>query len=176
MPVPLKLTIELVPSTVWYASIYQYYKKTNNPQKWVEIKKELFAKEGNKCWICEKESKPLDAHEFWKYDDVKHIQRLDAIHHLCRLCHKIKHIGLWLHTEDGERMLIKEGLTKEDVIKHFCNVNKCSIADFQKFEDDALKVWAERSKDDWKQDFGAYEPKLTKSLNNSTLKQFTRDN
>lgn len=168
----LKLTIELVPSTVWYASIYQYYKKTNNHQKWADIKKELFAKEGNKCWICGKESKHLEAHEFWKYDDVKHVQKLDAIHHLCGFCHKIKHIGLWLHTEDGARMLQKEGLTKEDVINHFCNVNNCFKNDFHRYEDEAFKVWSERSKHEWTQDFGEYDQ--NKQSGNLTLKEFIR--
>ena len=152
-----KLTIELVPSTVWYSSMYQYYKKTNNPKKWSEIKEALFAKEGHKCWSCGKETMRLEAHEFWGYDDLNHIQKLETIHHLCGLCHKIKHIGLWLHTEDGARMLQKERLTKEDVVGHFCNVNSCSKEDFHKHEDEAFKVWSERSRHQWKQDFGGYK-------------------
>ncbi len=153
-----KLTIELVPSTVWYSSIYQYYKKSNNFQKWQDIKKELFAKEGTKCWICGKETNHLEAHEFWHYDDVKHAQKLEAIHHLCGLCHKIKHIGLWLHTQDGEMMLKKERLTGNDIINHFCQVNDCSKDEFKKYEDEAFETWRERSKHQWRQDFGIYAP------------------
>jgi len=51
---PKKLVIELVPSTVWYASIYQYCKKSNKLQKFQELKNELFKIEGRKCWICKK--------------------------------------------------------------------------------------------------------------------------
>ena len=171
-PNSLILTIELVPSTVWYSSIYQYYKKTNNPQKWSEIKKELFSKEGHCCWICKKESVHLEAHEFWKYDDTRYIQKLESIHHLCPFCHKIKHIGLWLHTEDGGRMLRKEGLTKDDVINHFCKINNCFKEEFQKHEDEAFKIWSERSKHKWTQDFGKYDPKQNNNSNNVTLKQF----
>lgn len=170
---PLKLAIELVPSTVWYSSIYQYYKKSNNMQKWHEIKKELFSKEGNKCWICKKETKYLEAHEFWEYDDMRHIQKLQAIHHLCDICHKIKHIGLWLHTQDGARMLKNKGLTKEDIIHHFCNVNKCTLLDFKRHEDEAFRVWSKRSKHQWKQEFGRYDPKIAEQKQkNLTLAEF----
>jgi hypothetical protein len=153
----LKLTIELVPSTVWYASLNKYYKQTGQLQKWQQIKEALFAKEGRKCWICGKETYRLEAHESWGYDDASHVQRLDAIHHLCRPCHRIKHIGLWLHTQDGERMLRKEGLTGQDVVRHFCDVNKCSEREFHKHEDEAFSVWSKRSQHEWKQDFGIYE-------------------
>ena len=114
-----KLTIELVPSTVWFSSIYQIYKRSNQLNKWRKIKKELFEKEGRKCWICGAENTRLEAHEFWEYDDKNHIQKLVAIHHLCSMCHKIKHIGFWFHTEDGRRQLKKEGLSMEDLINHF---------------------------------------------------------
>jgi len=59
-----KLTIELVPSTVWFSSIYQIYKRSNQLNKWRKIKKELFEKEGRKCWICGAENTRLEAHEF----------------------------------------------------------------------------------------------------------------
>lgn len=153
-----KLIIELIPSTVWYSSIYQYYKKTNNPSKWIEIKKVLFEREGRKCWICGNETGRLEAHEFWEYDDTKQVQKLAAIHHLCNMCHKIKHAGLWLHTIDGERMLKNENLTKQDLINHFCKVNNCSIKAFQAHEDEAFKVWSKRSKHYWKQEFDKFTP------------------
>lgn len=169
----IRLTIGLVPSTVWYSSIYQFYKKSNSMEKWDEIKKELFEKEGKKCWICGKETNRLDAHEFWKYDDVKHIQKLEAIHHLCGFCHKVKHIGLWLHTQDGERMLKKEGLVKMNIVNHFCNVNKCSEEEFRKYEEEAFRIWSERNKYKWKQDFGEYDPKINvQKQSNVKLSEF----
>jgi hypothetical protein len=154
-----KLNIELVPSTIWYANIYNYYKKNNKMEKWHELKEHLFETEGNKCWICGKENKDLEAHEFWEYDDYRHIQKLSAIHHLCGLCHKIKHIGLWLHTQNGERMLRKQGIRKEDIINHFCKVNNCSLDDFYKHENEAFSIFEKRSKFQWKQDLGMYDPK-----------------
>jgi hypothetical protein len=151
-----KLTIDLIPSTVWFSSLYQIYKKNNQLHRWNEIKRELFEKEGRRCWICGKETIRLEAHEFWEYDDKNHIQKLKAIHHLCDMCHKIKHIGFWCYTKRGRNQLAKAGLTKEDLINHFCKVNNCSKREFEKHEKEAFKVWRERSKYEWKQDFGKY--------------------
>ena len=154
-----KLSIELIPSTVWYANIYNYYKNNNQMEKWNELKQYLFETEGNHCWICNKENIYLEAHEFWDYDDYGHIQKLAAVHHLCDLCHKIKHIGLWLHSTDGDKMLKKQRIKKEDIIDHFCKVNKCSMNDFQKYEDSVFAQWKQRSKFQWKQNLGIYNPK-----------------
>jgi len=153
-----KLSIELVPSTVWYSSVYQFYNKTNQSDKWKRIKAELFKKEGRQCWICGKVG-GLEAHEFWEYDDRNYMQKLSAIHHLCDLCHKIKHIGFWCHTEDGKEKLKVTRLSKRDLINHFCMVNNCSQKDFEIHETDAFDVWKKRSAYDWKQDFGNYDIK-----------------
>jgi hypothetical protein len=155
----LKLTIELVPSTVWFSSIYQIYKQNNRLSEWRRIKKKIFDKEGSHCWICGKKVRRLEAHEFWEYDDKSHIQKLIAIHHLCTMCHKIKHIGFWCYTQNGREKLEKSRLTKEDLVVHFCKVNNCSEEEFEDHEREAFGIWKERSEFKWKQDFGEYGPK-----------------
>lgn len=152
----LKLKIELIPSTVWYSSIYQRYKQDNKLNEWQKIKNKLFKEECRQCWICGRTNCRLEAHEFWEYDDTNHIQTLIAIHHLCDLCHKIKHIGFWCHTPEGIIKLKKVGLTKNDLITHFCKVNNCYIEQFKTHEDEAFKIWNERSKHKWKQNLGSY--------------------
>ncbi|MCX7914374.1 MAG: hypothetical protein N2511_07300 [Thermodesulfovibrionales bacterium] len=151
-----KLKIELVPSTVWFSSVYQILKKNKKEERWKEIKRELFKREGRRCWICGKENLRLEAHEFWEYDDANHIQRLVAIHHLCALCHKIKHVGFWLHTQEGLSRLKEEGLTPQDLIDHFCRVNSCTPEDYEKAEEQAFETWRKRSRHKWKQDFGVW--------------------
>lgn len=153
-----KLVIELVPSTVWFSSIYQIYKNSNQQNKWRKIKEENFEKEGRRCWICRKEGTRLEAHEFWEYNDEDHIQKLISIHHLCGMCHKIKHIGFWCYTEDGRRQLARAGLTREDLINHFCKVNNCPMEEYEKHEGEAFEIWKKRSKYEWRQDFGKYDP------------------
>ena len=154
----LKLTIELVPATVWFSSIYQIYRRSGRLDEWQEIKRELYEKEGRRCWICGAQNTTLEAHEFWEYDDVNHVQRLKAIHHLCSMCHKIKHVGYWCYTEEGRRRLAKAGLSREDLIRHFCRVNGCSREVFEEHERETFKVWRKRSQHEWKQDFGRYDP------------------
>ena len=173
-----KLTIELIPSTVWYSSIYQFYKKSNQLDKWRELKEFLFETEGKKCWICGKETNYLQAHEFWEYDDYKHIQKLKSIHHVCDLCHKIKHIGFWCHSLEGNQKLIRQRLTKDNLIKHFCNVNNCSFLEFIQHEEEAFRIWARRSKNKWKQDFWLYDPKfnLKEIKNQQKINKFIEQN
>lgn len=151
-----KLEIELVPSSVWRSSLYQLLPRS----VWHRIKQEIFAKEGRKCYICGSAEGRLSAHEFWKYDDEKHIQRLITVHHLCSFCHKIKHIGFWCHTAEGRKRLKQEGLDREDLIRHSCHVNNCAKEEFLKHEDEAFDVWRERSGHQWKQDFGKYRQLL----------------
>ena len=153
------LSIELVPSTVWYANLYNFYKNNDQMEIWHELKQYLFEREGHHCWICKKEVRNLEAHEFWEYDDYTHVQKLIAIHHLCDLCHKIKHIGLWCYTPDGQAKLKRQQLTREDLVKHFCTVNNCTFEEFQNHEDSAFKEYSGRSKFRWKQDLGVYNPK-----------------
>jgi len=161
-PQRFNLTIELVPTSVWFSSLYQFYNRTNQPDQWRKIKVELFEKEGRKCWICGKEGDRFEAHEFWEYDETNHVQRLRVIHHLCRLCHKIKHIGFWCYTKDGQRKLARAGLTREALIRHFCKVNNCSREEFETHETEAFRIWRERSQHEWIQDFGTYTPEIAK--------------
>ncbi len=147
-----KLEIELVPATAWFSSLYRLMP----PDRWTALKREVYAKEGHKCYICGTSEGPFELHEFWEYDDERHVQKLIEVHHLCRLCHKIKHIGFWCYTEEGRIKLEKEGLTREDLIRHFCQVNNCSYDDFLKHEEEAFDIWERRSKHEWRQDFGEY--------------------
>lgn len=131
---------------------------------WYGIKQDIYSREGHQCYVCRSKEGQLSAHEFWEYDDEKHVQRLVGIHHLCNLCHKIKHIGFWCHTIEGKSKLKQEGLDREDLIKHFCSVNDCTREDFLKHEQKAFDLWQERSMHRWKQEFGQYTKYLEYSM------------
>ncbi len=153
-----KLTIELVPSTAWFSSLYHVYREAGRLDEWRRLKEELFEREGRRCWICGRRGGRLEAHEFWEYDDENHVQRLVAVHHLCSMCHKVKHIGFWCYTREGRERLAREGLTREDLIEHFCRVNNCTREDFERHEEEAYRKWVERSRHRWRQDLGSYHP------------------
>ena len=90
-------------------------------------------------------------HEIWKYDDEKHVQKLEGFILLCTMCHHVKHIGL-------AGILAGQGkLDYNEVMEHFCKVNKCTKKDFMNNEKTAFETWRKRSQYQWKQDFGKYK-------------------
>jgi len=142
----MKLEIELVPSTVWFSNVRKLVPKT----VWDMIRKKSYIVASHKCQICGNDG-ILHCHEIWEYDDEKHIQNLKGFVALCENCHMIKHIGFSMYTLEGQ-----EKFDKNELIEHFCKVNDCKIEDFYKHEKEAFKIWHERSKHKWKQDFGEY--------------------
>ena len=142
----MKLTAELVPSTVWYSSLYRLLPT----EVWNSIRNGIIAKKGRVCEICGEVNGKMNLHEIWSYDDGKHIQRLGGFILLCEMCHHVKHIGL-------AGILAREGkLDYNKVVSHFCRVNSCSETKFKTHVDDAFKTWSNRSQHEWKQDFGEY--------------------
>lgn len=143
----LKLEIELVPSTVWYSSLYRLLPR----EVWNNIRNEIIRENERKCQICSERNGVMNLHEIWNYDDRKHIQKLVGFILLCKMCHHVKHIGLaGILASRGE-------LDYEKVIKHFCKVNKCTKEDFEKHKDRAFEIWHNRSGHQWKQDFDKYQ-------------------
>jgi len=143
----LRLEIELVPSTVWYSSLYKLL-----PRKvWLNIRNDIIKENGSKCQICGETKGKMNLHEIWKYDDEKYIQKLEGFIVLCTMCHFVKHIGL-------TGILACQGkLDYKKVVEHFCKVNKCIEKEFEKHIARAGSVWETRSQHQWKQDFGKYK-------------------
>jgi len=141
------LEIELVPSTVWYSSLYRLLPK----EMWNSIRNEIIRENGRKCQICGETESVMNLHEIWKYDDINQIQKLEGFILLCGMCHHIKHIGL-------AGILASEGkLDYNKIIEHFCKVNKCTKKEFEEHSAKAFDIWGKRSRYEWKQDFGRYK-------------------
>jgi 5-methylcytosine-specific restriction endonuclease McrA len=148
----MKLTAELVPSTVWYSSLYRLLPR----DVWNNIREGIIAKNSRKCQICGKTQGTMNLHEIRNYDDAKHVQKLDGFILLCVMCHHVKHIGL-------AGILANQGkLDYGEVARHFCRVNACSEKEFAKHVDDVFRIWKKRSQFSWKQDFGEYGKYLKK--------------
>jgi len=86
----MKLTIELVPKTSWYANL-----RKSLPKRWNEIRKLTYQYYNYHCSICGGKGPkwPVECHEVWNYSDRLHIQALVALQALCPACHLVKHIG-----------------------------------------------------------------------------------
>lgn len=142
----LKLIIELVPSTVWYSSLYRVLPN----EVWNQIRNEIIKTRGKQCEICGEEKGVMNLHEVWEYDDSKHVQTLLGFQLLRTLCHHVKHIG-------NAAILAKEGkLDYGKVASHFCKVNNCDSKYFETYVKEAFTVWRKRSKSQLTQNFGKY--------------------
>lgn len=142
----LKLTIDLVPRSSWYANL----RTRVSPQTWDRIRKQAYAASGYQCSICGAAQVRLHCHEHWEYDDAARIQRLTGFVALCALCHYVKHLGL-------AQILAAEGkLDDESVVQHFLRVNACDRDTFAAHAQRAFAQWRERSQHAWTVDFGAY--------------------
>ena len=135
----LELTIDLVPETCWYSSLYREMPRS----KWDKLRKQVYAKTGHACQICGTKGR-LNCHEVWEYDDKKFIQKLKGFVALCSMCHHVKHFG-------RSQILAGKGqLDLNAVIDHFCKANKVSRKVFNAHKSQAFNVWRERSKRKWK--------------------------
>lgn len=136
-----------MPSTVWESSLYRLLQR----RVWDNIRNKIIKEHERTCQICGEKEGVMNLHEIWKYNDTKHIQKLEGFILLCRMCHHVKHLGL-------AGILANQGkLDYDKVVEHFCNVNKCTETAFKERKAEAFSIWGKRSKHQWKQDFGKYE-------------------
>lgn len=136
-----------MPSTVWESSLYRLLER----KVWNDIRNGIIKERGRMCQICGEKEGVMNLHEIWEYDDVKYVQKLAGFILLCKMCHHVKHIGL-------SGILASQGkLDYDEVVEHFCGVNKCTEAAFMEHKAEAFDTWAMRSRYQWKQDFGKYE-------------------
>jgi hypothetical protein len=156
--IPKKLTIELVPTTVRSNNLLYHYNQIKKLDLWTNLKNQLIEQEGKECWICQKKSSQLHLHEFWFFDDQNKEMILQEIHHVCHLCDKLLHANLWFLTDYGREQLLKLEILPENLIKHYCKVNKCSLKDYGKDWRRAVDLWKKRNEVTWEINYGNYQP------------------
>ncbi len=113
----MKLNFELVPDSCWYSNL----RSILSPAQWDAVRKDAYARANGKCEICGAETKRLEAHERWAYDEENAVQKLETVTAICRNCHETIHIG---RTE-----LMGRGRQAEE---HYMKVNGCSYAEMRK--------------------------------------------
>ena len=136
---PPKLTIELVPATVWGSNLRSVLPKW----KWDQLRKKCYRQAKYRCQICSGRGPkhPVECHEVWNYDDHQHIQRLDGLIALCPKCHEVKHLG--------RAHLVGRGLQAR---QHLQQINQWSPAECSRYINQAFDVWARRSQEQWSLD------------------------
>jgi 5-methylcytosine-specific restriction endonuclease McrA len=142
----LILWAELVPQTAWGSNL----RNNVSQQEWDTIRRKVYAEYDHKCGVCEDDDTILHCHEIWKYSTKKKVQRLAGMIALCPLCHHVKHIG-------RAGVLANEGkLDYQQIVDHFCRVNRCSKARFENHLEAVFKKWEERSQHEWDLDLGEW--------------------
>lgn len=161
-----KLTIELVPSSVWFSNV----RSEVTPAEWNVLKRETSRRARYRCEICfGKGSKwPTEAHEVWQYDEDTLTQRLVRLIALCPTCHSVKHLG-FAYTR-GEAFLAK-------TLLHLATVNGWDEATTEQYVELAFEIHAIRSRLPWRLDisylerFGINVPSI---LENQTVLALSR--
>lgn len=147
-----RLTIELVPSTCWFSNVRSNVSK----RTWDRLRKETYKQADYRCEICGGvgPNHPVECHEVWHYDDIKHVQRLSRLIALCPACHQCKHMGL--AQINGKEV---------EALEHLAEVNNWEMWQAIEYAERAFEIWSERSKHQWKLDI-SYLEKLGVEINN----------
>jgi len=118
----LKLEIELVPKPLWGKSLANMLSR----DQWERFRARRIPDKGERCEVCGQLG-PVQLHEIWEYDDVRHVQRLVGFEALCARCHSIRHFA-------RTQALAAEGkIDLKPIIAHFCKVNSCSYRDLKEY-------------------------------------------
>jgi len=135
-----KLTIELIPKTLFYSNV-----RTLLPKKyWDLIRNESYEKANHRCEICGDTGKnqgykhDVECHEIWEYDDENHSQTLIGLISLCPTCHQVKHIGRAIAI--GKQEICFQQLAK---------INKWTPQQVLEHVTEAFEQHKERSKHQW---------------------------
>lgn len=146
----MRLTIELVPTPLWGMNV----RSRITEAQWDRIRYQVYLDYNNSCGVCGRtkgtETKSLNCHEIWEYNDETHIQTLVGFIALCDLCHHMKHLG------QLKRMLVENPGNylnlKEEVIANFPEINQCTKKGFEECRLKAIALHIIRSKHEWNQD------------------------
>ncbi len=138
LPVKL-LTVELVPSTCWFSNVRDHVSQ----KIWDKLRRATYKQSNYRCSLCggRGSKHPVECHEIWHYDDVKHIQTLKGLIALCPDCHRVKHIGLAGLQGEGEQ-----------AEAHLAKINGWSQSQTDAYLNSVWSLWHERSCHDWSLD------------------------
>lgn len=134
-----RLTIELVPGTMWHSNLRSMLPKSD----WDRLRRATYKRANYRCEVCDGcgPEWPVECHEVWEYDDKCFIQRLKGLVALCPSCHEVKHIGY-----------AKVRGKLYPAAEHLQKVNRWDGARTRLYIFDAFAEWDRRSRHRWKQD------------------------
>lgn len=150
----LKLSINLVPSPLWGFNLRKFIPAS----RWMKVRKLIIADRGLRCETCGvevEESKNLNAHEVWEYDETREpaVATLVRIELACKSCHSCEHWGRLTN-------LVAQGIVDMSevnrLIAHFCKVNDVKKSAFEKHRKAAFTDFDRRARLEWRVDWGQF--------------------
>lgn len=139
----IPLTVELVPASSWNKNVRSELKAS-----WDDYRRQSYRNANHTCEICGTTGERMESHEIWLFNNKKKIQKLEKLICLCHKCHRTKHWGLALIKNEGDM-----------VKKHIMKINQWKIPDVEKYIEESLQVFEQRSRIDWSLDLSSL-PKL----------------
>jgi len=142
-----RLTIELVPETVWASNVRTVVTRS----EWDRLRKAVYERANHACEVCGGKGvrHVVECHEIWHYDDATLKQTLLGMQALCPSCHEVKHIGLAQVRGYYER-----------AIAHLAKVNGWTQSVARVYAHDQFLLWQERSKKRWTLDLDVLKEKF----------------
>ena len=140
-----ELFIDLIPQTSWFKNVRSCFSKKD----WDIIRKYIYQRTNYICECCGKDcsnTKDIEAHERWLYDELTSTQKLIRIIALCKKCHMSTHYGL-------ANIL---GKTKE-INEHIKKVKNIDEEELIEHIDEAYKIWNLRNMFQWNLDLSLIE-------------------
>lgn len=134
-----RLTIELVPATAWGKNL----RSEISTKEWDALRRQTYRQAGYHCEVCggQGPKHPVECHERWEFDEIRHVQKLVGLIALCPACHEVKHIG---------RAEMIGNLNR--TLRHLADVNNWSIEDARIYAEGAIETWMKRSQFEWSLD------------------------
>jgi 5-methylcytosine-specific restriction endonuclease McrA len=129
---PARLEVELVPEPCWWSNV----RSIVDAPVWDRLRRQTYRQAHYRCEICggRGPQHPVEAHEVWTYDDLRHVQRLERLIALCPACHEVKHLGL-AHVRGVEAR----------ALAHLARVNRWPPETVTLYTRRAFRVWELRS-------------------------------
>ena len=131
------LFVDLIPSSCWFTNV----RSSVHSSDWDRLRKKVYSRASDRCECCGSSNSGLEAHERWKYDYPRKIQKLMRLVALCRDCHRSTHMGL--ASVQGKEKEAKE---------HLRRMRMFSIEEVENHIDEAFELFEERSKFKWELD------------------------
>ena len=131
------LFVDLIPSSCWFTNV----RSCVHSSDWDRLRKKIYARANDRCECCGSSNSGLEAHERWKYDGLRKVQKLMRLVALCRDCHRSTHMGL--ASVQGKEKEAKE---------HLQRMRMFSVEEVDNHIDEAFELFEDRSESKWELD------------------------